>query len=141
MIDAKTADVSNLATRMVKFLSPRSSGRGQAAPAPSRSVAPPTTTSSSPTCWPHVSTRRWCQTPLGTEIRDRSVNGTFVNGTRVGSAILTEDDVVTIGNVDLVFRDGTLIKRSEAATRTGGLEVRESSTSSTTASSCSTTSR
>jgi len=63
-------------------------------------------------------------TSLGTEIRDNSINGTFVNGTRVGSAILTEDDVVTIGNVDLVFRDGTLIKRSDAATRTGGLEVR-----------------
>ena len=35
------------------------------------------------------------QTPLGTEIRDRSINGTFVNGIRVGSAILTEGDVVT----------------------------------------------
>ena len=63
-------------------------------------------------------------TPLGTEIRDSSINGTFVNGTRVGSAILSDDDVVTIGNVDLVFRDGTLIQRSEAATRSGGLEVR-----------------
>ncbi len=63
-------------------------------------------------------------TPLGTEIRDRSINGTFVNGTRVGSAILSEGDVVTIGNVDLVFSDGTLIHRSEAATRSGGLEVR-----------------
>ena len=42
----------------------------------------------------------------------------FVNGTRVGSAILTEDDVVTIGNVDLVFRDGKLIQLSEAAKRT-----------------------
>src|SRR5205807_361883 len=36
-------------------------------------------------------------TPLGTEIRDTSVNGTFVNGTRVGSAILSEDDVVIAG--------------------------------------------
>jgi ABC-type multidrug transport system ATPase subunit len=63
-------------------------------------------------------------TPLGTEIRDaRSINGTFVNGVRVGSAVLSEGDVVTIGNVDLVFSDGTLIRRTEAATRTGGLEV------------------
>jgi ABC-type multidrug transport system ATPase subunit len=63
-------------------------------------------------------------TPLGTEIRDaHSVNGTFVNGVRVGSALLTEGDVVTIGNVDLVFTRDTLIRRTEAATRTGGLEV------------------
>ncbi|HZC93189.1 MAG TPA: ATP-binding cassette domain-containing protein [Mycobacterium sp.] len=62
--------------------------------------------------------------PLGTEIRDaRSVNGTFVNGVRVGSALLNEGDVVTIGNIDLVFTDGNLIRRTEAATRTGGLEV------------------
>jgi ABC-type multidrug transport system ATPase subunit len=64
-------------------------------------------------------------TPTGTEIRDaNSINGTFVNGTRVGSAVLNEGDVVTIGNVDLVFTDGTLVRRTEAATRTGGLEVR-----------------
>jgi ABC transport system ATP-binding/permease protein len=65
-------------------------------------------------------------TPIGTEIRDaQSINGTFVNGIRVGSAVLTEDDVVTIGNVDLVFTGGALVRRGEAATRTGGLEVRE----------------
>nr|WP_230487588.1 ATP-binding cassette domain-containing protein [Mycobacterium intracellulare] len=64
------------------------------------------------------------QTPLGTEIRDaHSVNGTFVNGVRVGSAVLTEGDVVTIGNVDLVFTGDGLVRRTEAATRTGGLEV------------------
>ncbi|MGO8938198.1 MAG: FHA domain-containing protein [Mycobacterium sp.] len=64
------------------------------------------------------------QTPLGTEIRDaHSVNGTFVNGVRVGSAVLSEGDVVTIGNVDLVFTHGELVRRTEAATRTGGLEV------------------
>jgi ABC-type multidrug transport system ATPase subunit len=62
--------------------------------------------------------------PLGTEIRDaHSVNGTFVNGVRVGSAVLNEGDVVTIGNIDLVFTGGNLIRRTEAATRTGGLEV------------------
>ncbi len=64
-------------------------------------------------------------TPIGTEIRDaHSINGTFVNGIRVGSAVLTEGDVVTIGNVDLVFTGGILVRRTEAATRTGGLEVR-----------------
>jgi ABC-type multidrug transport system ATPase subunit len=64
------------------------------------------------------------QSPLGTEIRDaHSVNGTFVNGVRVGSAVLGEGDVITIGNVDLVFTDGNLIRRTEAATRSGGLEV------------------
>jgi ABC transport system ATP-binding/permease protein len=62
--------------------------------------------------------------PLGTEIRDaHSVNGTFVNGVRVGSAVLNQGDVITIGNIDLVFTDGNLIRRTEAATRTGGLEV------------------
>lgn len=66
-------------------------------------------------------------TPGGTEIRDnRSINGTFVNGTRVETALLEDGDVVTIGNVDLSFNDGTLVRRTdtEAATATGGLEVR-----------------
>jgi ABC transport system ATP-binding/permease protein len=64
-------------------------------------------------------------TPIGTEIRDKqSINGTFVNGTRVGSALLKDGDVVTIGNVDLVFTGGILVRQTEAATRTGGLEVR-----------------
>lgn len=63
-------------------------------------------------------------TPLGVQIQDRSINGTFVNGVRVGSAILAEGDVVTIGNLDLVFSDGTLVKQTEASARTGGLEVR-----------------
>ncbi|HEU4362044.1 MAG TPA: ATP-binding cassette domain-containing protein [Mycobacterium sp.] len=64
------------------------------------------------------------QTPLGAEIRDcRSINGTFVNGIRIGSAILTEADLVTIGNSDLEFRDGTLVRRAEAAALSGGLEV------------------
>jgi ABC-type multidrug transport system ATPase subunit len=37
--------------------------------------------------------------------------------------VLSEGDVVTIGNVDLVFTRDTLLRRTEAATRTGGLEV------------------
>ncbi|MGB9224369.1 ATP-binding cassette domain-containing protein, partial [Mycobacterium sp.] len=63
----------------------------------------------------------------GTEIRDnRSINGTFVNGARVESAVLHDGDVVTIGNIDLVFADGTLSRGEEtaAATGTGGLDVR-----------------
>ncbi|MFV9634128.1 FHA domain-containing protein [Mycobacterium neumannii] len=65
-------------------------------------------------------------TAAGTEIIDnRSINGTFVNGARVESALLGDGDTVTIGNIDLVFSGGTLVRRteSEAATRTGGLEV------------------
>jgi ABC-type multidrug transport system ATPase subunit len=65
-------------------------------------------------------------TPVGTQIRDaHSINGTFVNGIRVGSAVLAEGDVVTIGNVDLLFTGGVLVRRQEVAARTGGLEVRE----------------
>ena len=62
----------------------------------------------------------------GTQIVDnRSINGTFVNGQRVESATLQDGDVVTIGNIDLVFAGGTLARRNEAdaATRTGGLDV------------------
>ena len=65
--------------------------------------------------------------PHGTEIHDnRSINGTFVNGARVDSAVLHDGDVVTIGNIDLVFAGGTLVRRDESATatRTGGLDVR-----------------
>ena len=65
--------------------------------------------------------------PSGMEIQDeRSSNGTFVNGVRIGRAYLEKGDTVTIGNVDLVFENGTLVRRTESdpATRTGGLEVR-----------------
>jgi ABC-type multidrug transport system ATPase subunit len=65
-------------------------------------------------------------TQAGSEIHDaNSSNGTFVNGVKVGSAVLSEGDVVTIGNVDLVFTGGVLLRRQEVATRLGGLEVRE----------------
>ncbi|HYB83610.1 MAG TPA: FHA domain-containing protein, partial [Mycobacterium sp.] len=127
VIDAKTADVSNLATRMVKFLTPRSTGtHGRVDKA--RAVTIGRAAGNDIVVSDVLASRQHAtlvQTSLGTEIRDNSINGTFVNGTRVGSAILTEDDVVTIGNVDLVFRDGTLLPRTEAASRTGGLEVRE----------------
>jgi ABC transport system ATP-binding/permease protein len=65
-------------------------------------------------------------TRAGTEIHDaHSINGTFVNGAPVDRALLHDGDVVTIGNVDLVFAGGTLVRRTEteAATRTGGLGV------------------
>jgi ABC-type multidrug transport system ATPase subunit len=65
-------------------------------------------------------------TQSGTEIQDeRSSNGTFVNGVRITRAFLGEGHTVTIGNIDLVFEGGTLVRRSEteAATPTGGLEV------------------
>ncbi|RFD25206.1 ABC transporter ATP-binding protein [Mycobacterium uberis] len=63
----------------------------------------------------------------GTEIHDnQSINGTFVNGSRVDVALLHDGDIVTIGNIDLVFAVGTLVRRDETAavTRTGGLDVR-----------------
>ena len=69
---------------------------------------------------------RLMPTAVGTEIRDaHSINGTFVNGSPVDAALLHDGDVVTIGNVDLVFAGDTLVRRAEtqAATRTGGLGV------------------
>nr|WP_301148406.1 FHA domain-containing protein [Mycobacterium simiae] len=124
VIDAKTADVSNLATRFVKLLSPRSSSAAGTAGALTVGRAPDSDIVVSDV----LASRQHATlipTPLGLEIRDNSINGTFVNGTRIGSAILSDDDVVTIGNVDLVVRDGTLITLSETATRSGGLQVRE----------------
>ena len=123
VIDAKTADMSNLATRFVKLFSPRSSAAAGTAGAVTIGRA----AENDVVVADVLASRRHATlvpTPLGAELRDNSVNGTFVNGIRVGSAILTEDDVVTIGNVDLVFRKGTLIQRGEAASRGGGLEVR-----------------
>jgi ABC-type multidrug transport system ATPase subunit/pSer/pThr/pTyr-binding forkhead associated (FHA) protein len=65
-------------------------------------------------------------TPSGAQIQDANgVNGTFVNGERIKSRALEENDVVTIGNVDFVFAAGELVRRSEPATTTGGLEVRD----------------
>ncbi len=82
-------------------------------------------------------------TPLGTEIRDTSVNGTFVNGTRVGSAILSEGDVVTVGNIDLVVRAACWSAAAKPRPRPApaAWKCATSSTSSRTANNCSTTSR
>jgi ABC transport system ATP-binding/permease protein len=123
---AKSAEtsVSNLATKMFQALLPSRSGAIQKQ-AGSATIG--RATDNDIVIQDVLASRHHAfltQTPLGTEIRDaHSVNGTFVNGVRVGSAVLTEGDVVTIGNVDLVFTRDTLVRRTEAATRTGGLEV------------------
>ncbi|MBW0012459.1 FHA domain-containing protein [Mycobacterium sp.] len=121
---AKPPEVGNLATKMFQALVPSRSGAIQQ---PAGSVTIGRSTDNDIVIQDVLASRHHAflnHTPLGTEIRDaHSVNGTFVNGVRVGSAILTEGDVVTIGNVDLVFTRDTLVRRTEAATRTGGLEV------------------
>jgi len=114
----------NLATSMLKILRP-----GRPPEAPPGSIKIGRSTDNDIVINDVLASRHHATlvpTPSGTEIRDnRSINGTFVNGARVESAILHEGDTVTIGNVDLVFHDGTLIRRTEtaAATSTGGLEV------------------
>jgi ABC-type multidrug transport system ATPase subunit len=121
---AKPPEVANLATKMFQALRPSRSGAIQK-PAGSQTIG--RATDNDIVIQDVLASRHHAfliQTQLGTEIRDaHSVNGTFVNGVRVGSAVLTEGDVVTIGNVDLVFTGDNLIRRTEAATRTGGLEV------------------
>jgi ABC transport system ATP-binding/permease protein len=120
----KPPEMGNLATKMFQALMP---GRSGALPKPAGAVTIGRSTDNDIVIQDVLASRHHAfltQTPLGTEIRDaHSVNGTFVNGVRVGSALLTEGDVVTIGNVDLVFTHDNLIRRTEAATRTGGLEV------------------
>ena len=65
-------------------------------------------------------------TAQGVRIVDtRSTNGTFINGQRVKDALLREGDVVTIANIDLAFANGALVRRTEAAAKTGGLDVRD----------------
>ena len=121
---AKPPEVANLATKMFNALLPSRSGAIQK-PVGAQTIG--RATDNDIVIQDVLASRHHAfllETPLGTEIRDaHSVNGTFVNGVRVGSAVLTEGDVVTIGNVDLVFTRDTLVRRTEAATRTGGLEV------------------
>ena len=121
---APRSSEGNLATSMLKILRP-----GRPAEAPPGSIKIGRATDNDIVI-PDVLASRHHATlvpgPSGTEIRDaRSINGTFVNGARVESALLNDGDVVTIGNVDLVFSGGTLVRRTEteAATRTGGLDV------------------
>ncbi|NBP83897.1 MAG: ATP-binding cassette domain-containing protein, partial [Mycobacteriaceae bacterium] len=115
---------SNLATSMMKIL--RS---GSPAPPPPGSLTVGRATDNDIVIPDVLASRHHATlipTPGGTEIRDnRSINGTFVNGTRVDAALLSEGDVITIGNVDLVFTGGVLTRRPEAAiVATGGLDVR-----------------
>jgi ABC-type multidrug transport system ATPase subunit len=123
-VAAKPPEESNLATRMLDILRP-----GPAPEAPSGAVTIGRGTDNDIVVSDVLASRHHAMmilTPLGTEIRDtRSINGTFVNGVRIGSAILTDGDVVTIANVDLEFSGGTLVRRTHAASRTGGLEVND----------------
>jgi ABC-type multidrug transport system ATPase subunit len=114
----------NLATSMLKILRPGRSadvapGSIKIGRAPDNAIVIPDVLASR-----HHATL--VPQPGWTEIRDaRSSNGTFVNGARVEAAVLRDGDVVTIGNVDLVFSGGTLVRRTETETATGagGLEV------------------
>src|ERR1700736_2829177 len=121
---APRSSEGNLATSMLKILRP---GNPPKAPPGSLKIGRAT---DNDIVIPDVLASRHHATLIpsagGTEIRDnRSINGTFVNGARVESAMLNDGDTVTIGNVDLVFRGGTLVRgtATEAATRTGGLDV------------------
>lgn len=119
-------DASNLATSMMKILRP-----GRAAVESMPGAIKIGRANDNDIVIPEVLASRHhatlIPTPHGTEIHDnRSINGTFVNGARVDSAVLHDGDVVTIGNIDLVFAGGTLARRDESATATptGGLDVR-----------------
>jgi ABC transport system ATP-binding/permease protein len=121
---AAPRESSNLATSMLKILRP---GRAPETPAGAVKIGRAT---DNDIVIPDVLASRHhaslVTTAGGAEIVDnRSINGTFVNGSRVDSAPLHDGDVVTIGNIDLVFSGGTLVRRTEtaAATATGGLDV------------------
>ena len=145
VIDAKPGDVSNLATRFVKFLSQRTSGTAGPHGAGTAGTVTIGRANDNDIVIPDVLASRehatLTLTPLGTEIRDRSINGTFVNGIRVGSAILTEGDVVTIGNVDLVFSNSTLLPARRRKHAPAVSRCTASNTPSTTANNSWTTSR
>jgi ABC-type multidrug transport system ATPase subunit len=119
------ADAANLATSMMKMLRPGKAaesmpGAIKIGRANDNDIVIPEVLASR-----HHATL--IPTAHGSEIHDnRSINGTFVNGSRVDVAVLHDGDVVTIGNIDLVFAGGTLARRDEnaTATRTGGLDVR-----------------
>jgi ABC-type multidrug transport system ATPase subunit len=121
---APRSSEGNLATSMLKILRP-----GRPAEAPPGSIKIGRNTDNDIVINDVLASRHHAtlvNTAAGTEIRDnRSINGTFVNGARVESALLHDGDTVTIGNVDLVFRGGMLARRTETAadTSTGGLDV------------------
>ena len=141
---AKSAEtsVSNLATKMFQALLPSRSG---AMHKPAGSATIGRSTDNDIVIQDVLASRHHAfltQTPLGTEIRDaHSVNGTFVNGVRVGSAVLTEGDVVTIGNVDLVFTHGTWSAAPKRPPAPAAWRSTRSASRSTAESNCWTTSR
>ncbi|GAC70294.1 FHA domain-containing protein [Gordonia soli] len=62
--------------------------------------------------------------PDGLLIEDLgSVNGTFVNGRRISGQLLTENDVVTIGNSDFVVSGGLLMRGQAQAAVADGVHV------------------
>ncbi|WP_344990134.1 ATP-binding cassette domain-containing protein, partial [Tsukamurella soli] len=69
---------------------------------------------------------RLLTTPAGVVIEDlHSANGTQVNGRRIGSPTkLSEGDLVTLGNSDLVLREGVLQRPQPQALAGAGLMVR-----------------
>lgn len=125
-VSSTPPEAGNIATRMMDILRPASSS---VAAAPAGALTIGRATDNDVVISDVLASRHHAMlipTPLGTEIRDsRSINGTFVNGVRIGSAILSEGDLVTIGNVDLEFTGGTLVRRVESAPGSGGLEVRD----------------
>ncbi len=48
-----------------------------------------------------------------------SANGTFVNGHRQQRAVLRERDIITVGNVDFVVQQGTLVHRQKPVAEQG----------------------
>ncbi|KZM69232.1 FHA domain-containing protein [Nocardia terpenica] len=48
-----------------------------------------------------------------------SANGTFVNGRREQRSVLRERDIVTIGNIDFVVHEGTLVHRKKPVAEQG----------------------
>jgi ABC-type multidrug transport system ATPase subunit/predicted component of type VI protein secretion system len=125
-VNAKPPEAANIATKMFQAFMPKS---GAPHKPDDRSLTLGRATDNDIVIQDVLASRHHAfltRSPHGSEIRDaQSVNGTFVNGVRVGSALLTEGDVVTIGNIDLVFTGDNLVRRTEAATRTGGLEVNQ----------------
>jgi ABC-type multidrug transport system ATPase subunit len=119
----RPTDAFNLVTSLVRVLRP-----GVPAPAPPGSVTIGRELDNDIVVPDMLASRhhaRLVPTADGVQIRDISSNGTFVNGQRVKDAYLSENDVVTIANVDMVFANGTLVWRTEPAAKSGGLEVRD----------------
>src|SRR4029079_12913855 len=98
---APRSSEGNLATSMLKILRP-----GRPAEAPPGSTKIGRNTDNDIVINDVLASRHHATlvtTAAGTEIRDnRSINGTFVNGSRVESALLHDGDTVTIGNIHVL---------------------------------------